>query len=129
MNADIDSIANIFKEYNFEVQKTSFADMLESSQLSPLKGKVLPVNDASKLLQYFPHLFMVHRTLEPKKAALFIVVTDSELSADQMKIYKNYYPNELAVVTLDSKKNIYCRWFHDKTAKPLRVFLKDSLGI
>jgi len=125
----LDYLIDFLNKNGFEVQKTSYRYLIESPELNYLKNIELPNIDSVKILKYFPDLFVIHKSAEPSKAPFFIVLVEGEISKDILNTYYNYFPKELAVMSIDNKNNVYAKWLLDESEpKPFKIFLSEIIG-
>jgi len=124
-------ILGIFMKLRFEVQRTSFEYLVQNTELSHLGTIKLPVNDASKILRYFPHLFVIHKDIAPKNGAFFAVILkdNKPIPPDLLKIYKTYFPNKIMIIQ-PLANQISAKWLYDDKA-PMMIdkFLKKEFKL
>jgi len=118
-------------KYGFEVQTTSFNDIVKTGEINCLQKDTLPKCDAVSLLKSFPDFFIIHKTEPPKSGIFFVKGVDSnnDLNAEIKAIYKKYFPERLIIINQNKSSELIAKWFHnDNPPIPLNLFLKNEMG-
>ena len=128
----MDDLIDILTDLGFEVQVTSYERLIENPELRELGSLTLPENDAASILRYFPSLFVMHRSASPLFGALFVVLREEGRPIPEVaqKVYREYFPDRILVVSKDSNNNYHAEWFHEPgKTRPLTTLLKRELDL
>jgi len=116
----------------FEIQNTSYEHLIENDALNYLKSIDLPDNEASDIIKYFPHFFVMHKTINAAKGSFFVVLKTrgEDIPQKAKRVYHRYFPPRILVVSKDDSEQYYAGWLHIPGDRmPLGTFIKRDVGI
>lgn len=128
----IDRLRAVLARLGFQVQDTSFKRLVQNPELAYLESASLPENEAYQIVKFFPHFFVMHTTARPGDGTFFVVPIEegSPISPKARKIYSDYFPRRIMVVSENNAGELWAEWFHDPgKGKELEAFVKAELHI
>jgi hypothetical protein len=115
----------LFEALGFHAHQISFDHGIPDADLRKALKSVYGTSAVSRLLQVLPDLFVLHPQMTN---GIFFVRLAAELSPEEAAIYKQFYPNDLLLVSVnrtDGERRIECSWVGEDKKVSLLAALKS----